>query len=357
MANMLYEMIGRMFSRAQMKSLGGMLDSAGVDFIPEAFAGIVVIICILASIAAYFVSISISPTRSFLFKVALLISADLTASSLAFFSAIAVLFSLIVAFGAICLIIYVILLLMADARKRQVEEVMPDFLSLSAANVRAGMTIDQAMWYAAKPEFGILSVEVATVAKRTFGGIPFNKAIDHLSERFNSKAVRRTVALIKQGIASGGQIADILERTADDSRQMRILRKEISASLLMYVIFIVFAGAIGTPFLFAISGKLVAIIEGVFTTLPTQSAGAAMGAGLSNFAMPTKPTVSSSDFFLFTILTSIVTAFFSAMIIGVISKGSKKDGVAYLPFLLIVSLVIFFVVNYFLDGFLANVSI
>ena len=73
--------------------------------------------------------------------------------------------------------------------------------------------------------------------------------------------------------------------------------------------------------------------------------------------MPSKPLVSSADFYLFTIITSIITAFFSAMIIGVISKGSKKDGVAYLPFLLIVSLTIFFVVNYFLEGFLTNISI
>ncbi|VVC02237.1 Type II secretion system (T2SS), protein F [uncultured archaeon] len=357
MANMAYEMIGRMFSRTQIRGLAGMLDSAGIDFIAEAFAGIVVIACVLASILAYFVSISVEPVRSLLFRVALLISSDLTVSSAAFFSAIAVLASVLAAAGCICLGVYVALLLMADSRRRKVEEVMPDFLSLSAANVRAGMTIDQAMWYAAKPEFGILSVEVSTVAKRTFGGVPFNKAIDHLAERFNSKPVRRTVALIKQGIASGGQIADILERTADDARQMRILRKEISASLLMYVIFIVFAGAIGTPFLFAISGNLVAIIEGVFLSMPASSGTAAASTGLSSFAMPSKPTVSSADFFIFTILTSIITAIFSSLIIGVISKGSKKDGVAYLPFLLIISLTIFFVVNYFLEGFLANVSI
>ena len=67
MANMLYEMIGRMFSRVQIKSLGGMLDAAGVDFVPEALAGIVVIICAVASVLAYFASISITPLRSFLF--------------------------------------------------------------------------------------------------------------------------------------------------------------------------------------------------------------------------------------------------------------------------------------------------
>ena len=82
-----------------------------------------------------------------------------------------------------------------------------------------------------------------------------------LSMRFDSKALRRSISLIKQGIASGGEMAQILERTAEDSRAMQILAKEIYASLLMYVIFIVFAAAIGTPFLFAVSTKLISILE------------------------------------------------------------------------------------------------
>ncbi|VVC00865.1 Type II secretion system (T2SS), protein F [uncultured archaeon] len=195
------------------------------------------------------------------------------------------------------------------------------------------------------------------MAKKTFGGVPFNQAIDYLGERFNSKPIRRAVALIKQGLASGGKLADILERTAEDSRQMMTLRKEIATSLLMYVIFIVFAGALGTPFLFAISGKLVAILEGVFATLPATS-GSSFAAGVQGpLVMPEKPTVSSSDFFLFTILSSIMTAIFSALIIGVISKGSKKDGVPYIPFLLVASMIIFFLASWLLEGFLSGIYV
>lgn len=234
---------------------------------------------------------------------------------------------------------------------------LPEFLSLSAANVRAGMTIDQAMWYAAKPEFGILSVEVATVAKKTFGGVPFNQAVDYLTERFSSKSLRRAVALIKQGIASGGQLADILERTAEDSQQMHILRKEISTSLLMYVIFIVFAGAIGAPFLFSISGRLIGILEGVFATLPSQPSSYAAAGLQGAIAIPSKPSISSADFFLFAIMSSIITAVFSSFIIGVISKGSKKDGVPYIPFLVAVSLGVLLLMGALLESFLSGISI
>ena len=122
------------------------------------------------------------------------------------------------------------------------------------------MTMDQAMWYAAKPEFGILSEEVSIVAKKTFGGVPFNQAIDYLSDRFNSRAIRRAVALIKQGLASGGQLADILERTAEDAPDARTAQGDRGIASHVRHIHSV-RGAIGTPFLFAISGKLMAIME------------------------------------------------------------------------------------------------
>lgn len=348
-------MVGRIFSREQTRQLGHMLEASGMDFVPEAFAGFVVILCALTSIITYLLFVGVAPLRSVLFKLAIMIDSSLVVSSPDFLTLFAALFSIALATGIVCLIAYVSLLLMADERRRRVEDVLPEFLSLSAANVRAGMTIDQAMWYAAKPEFGILSDEVSTVAKKAFGGVPFNLAIDQLTERFNSKAIRRTVALIKQGIASGGKLADILERTADDTRQMATLRKEIATSLIMYVIFIVFAGAIGTPFLFAISGKLVALIEGVFLNINLSDVSAAGYSG--SFIMPQKPLITSSEFFIFTVLCCIMTAIFSSLIIGVISKGSKKDGMAYLPFLLIGSLVIFFLMGFLLDTLLSNIYI
>ena len=355
MAIRIYESVGRIFSRSQTRNLGHLIESSGLDFIPEAFAGFIVILCMLTSVLSYLLLVGVAPLRSILFQLALMVAPNMAIASSDFMIMFTVFLSIVLSCGVICLTAYVSLLLMADERRRRVESVLPEFLSLSAANVRAGMTIDQAMWYAAKPEFGILSDEVATVAKKAFGGVPFNTAIDHLSERFNSKSVRRTVALIKQGIASGGKLADILEKTAEDTRQMAMLQKEIATSLIMYVIFIVFAGAIGTPFLFAISGKLVALIEGVFLNIDFSNISTSGYSG--SFIVPTKPLITSSEFFIFTVISCIITAIFSSLIIGVISKGSKKDGMIYLPVLLIGSLIIFFVMGFLLDTVLSSIYI
>ncbi|MCX6772660.1 MAG: type II secretion system F family protein [Candidatus Micrarchaeota archaeon] len=355
--NMFYEMIGRLFSRQQMRKLGLLLESSGVDYVPEAFAGLMVVFSIFGFVITYSLFSLVPQLRGFLFKMCLMGMESLTTTYPEFVLIVSVLFSLALSLSLIGMIIYVFLLLRADERRRRVEDVLPDFLSLAASNVRAGMTIDQALWYAAKPEFGLLSVEVSIVAKKSFGGVPFNQAIDYLTERFNSKLIRRSVALIKQGLASGGKLADILERTAEDARHMAALRKEISTSLLMYIIFIVFAGAIGTPFLFAVSGKLVGILETAFASaIPTTSAAGGSGAFAGSMITPSKPSISSADFFLFTVLCTIMTTVFSALIIGVISKGSKRDGVPYIPFLLAISLVLFFVISGALDAFLAGIT-
>jgi len=242
----------------------------------------------------------------------------------------------------------------ADSRRAKVEEVLPDFLLLAAANVRAGMTVDQALWYAAKPEFGTLSTEVQVVAKRTFGGEPFDKAIDHLSEHFNSKFVRRTVTLIKQGLSSGGQIAEILERTAKDVRDMQIIKRDIAASLLMYIIFLVFAASVGAPFLFSVSAKLIGLLEHVFAQIPDTSQVSAT-AGMS-FIQPQPPVITSSQFMLFVVVSTIVTAVCSALMIGIINKGNRMEGVRYIPPMLIASFVIFLIVSTLLDTFLSSMG-
>ena len=189
-----YEVIGRLFSRVQMKKLGSLLEAAGMDNVPEAFTGFVVMVCLLSSMLSYLLFTIIEPMRGFLFKLSLFVSEDATVSSLPFFTVLSVAALALSTTLLILLVTYVALLLKADSRRRSVEEVLPDFLSLSSANVRAGMTIDQAMWYAAKPEFGLFSREVELVAKRTFGGEPFAQTLDRLGSRFDSRQLKQFVS-------------------------------------------------------------------------------------------------------------------------------------------------------------------
>ncbi len=253
---------------------------------------------------------------------------------------------------AIAIIVYAYLLVQIDARKRELETVLPDFLQLAAANVRAGLPVEQALWRAATPEFGIFSKEVQIAMKRTFSGEPLSDSLSYLANRFNSKYLLRTVSVLKFGISSGGEIGEIMERTAADLRKMQILYKEASSSMIMYVIFISFAALIGAPFLFAVSYKLIATLGAVWAHIPIT--GDYSSFGLVSFS---PPKITADDFKMFAMISIMVTSIFASFILAVIRSGSMRDGLKLLPFFVIAGVGLLFIFIGVLNGLLSNLFI
>ena len=373
-----FEIIGRLVPREHIKLFVKMLKSAGIDVSPQYLLGTLIIMSVLVSLIFAILIYNVGYTNAFLFgstkvifeianQLGLQVNISETPGQVTFVAIMLlqdIISSIILGPLLVFLSIYTIIIMRADNRKQKVEEVLPDFLMLAAANVRAGMTIDKALWYAAKPEFGILSLEIELVSRRVFGGQPFDKAIDLLVERLDSRSVKRAVSLIKQGIASGGEIANILERTGDESRKMQTIRKEISTSLLMYIIFIVFASVVATPFLFAVSHQLLGSLETIMNELPDtdnlmgDSNMASQGGitGITTLFHFGKMPVNSEQFMLFAVIAITITAVFSSLIIGTIRHGTKIRGVKYIPFMLGVSYTIFFVSSILLTQLLQTIS-
>lgn len=261
--------------------------------------------------------------------------------------------SLIFSFLSIWTIAYVLLTLSIEQRTKSIEAVLPDFLMFVSSNVKSGMPLDQAIWYAAKPEFGLLSIEVKRIMKKSFGSQPLEDSLDELSRAFKSDLFNRTILLIKQAIATGAEVADVLDRTAQDARDSLLLRKEIEASLVLYEIFVLFASIVGTPFLFGVSTKLITILEKVFARLPPLSSQTQQFIAVVKPAAA--PLVTSAQFFWFTMGVLVVTSLFSSLIIGVIRTGSRNQGFKYFPAILILSLIVYHLVIGLLDTFFSSV--
>ncbi len=349
-----FESLGRMFSREQMRSFGRLIHSAGVLVSPEAFAGYLIATVLTATLFLSAVIFLLPSSQKFFLGAVSggLEGLMLPTILLKFITLLLVLvLSLVVVVFATYVVVTAILILMSETRKNAVEAVLPDFLTLIGANVRAGMTIDQAIWYAAKPEFGILSIEVRNVIKGAFSGESLNSALDKLNERFDSRVLERTISLIKQASLTGGEVAKILEMTASDARETAMLRKDIAASLLIYEIFVVFSAALGAPFLFAVVNKLLGILEKSFEFLPQTAV------QMSTYLKPSAPLVTSTDFFYFSLATIFITTLISSLIIGVVQTGSKNQGIKYFPFMLIVAYLVYFVVSSFLESFFAGMLI
>lgn len=211
-------------------------------------------------------------------------------------------------------VIQLSVILIADARAAEIEKVLPDALQLISANVRAGMTIDRAIWLAARPEFGVLEEELKRAGTNTIGGKTIKVALMEMAARIKSNLLEKTFRLVIEGIESGGELAHLLEETARNVRTVQSLRKEIKSSVTTYSIFIFFAAVLGAPALYAISLFFVEIMTKLWSPKVlggAQITGSSMGGGMLSRAGA--PTITSSQLFTFAVTSITLTTVFGSL--------------------------------------------
>lgn len=232
--------------------------------------------------------------------------------------------------------VYVFLDYKAYKRKVEIEAVLADFLQLTSANISAGMPIDRALWYAVRPKFGVLAKEIEEVAKATLTGEDLGKALTNFADKYDSIVLKRSINLLLEGMQGGGEIADLLNKIALDIQEIRIMKKEMAASVLTYVIFISFATAVISPMLFALSEQLLAVINKIVGSID-------MEPGTNSFFQIGGATLTTGDFTVFAVVMLIITSIFSSFIISTIRTGSMRKGLKLIFFFIISTMVIYYV--------------
>jgi len=229
-------------------------------------------------------------------------------------------------------------------RKVTIEEVLPDYLLLTSANIRSGMPIDKALWYAVRPRFGVLAKEIETVAKQTMSGEDLEVALQNFADKYDSMVLKRAVNLLVEGIQAGGEIGDLLNKISLNIQESQILKKEMAANVTSYAIFITFATVVGAPFLFGLSYQLLNVITKVMAEVNVPMSTSVMGMSIGSFHIG----ITQSDFRLFAILSLTVTSFFSSIIIATIRKGNVKAGLKYIPMFMIGTILLFLIASHFM---------
>ncbi len=235
-------------------------------------------------------------------------------------------------------------------RTKAVEAVFPDFLQLTSANISAGMPIDRALWYAVRPGFGVLAKEIESVAKNTMAGEDLSSALSNFANKYNSKIIQRSISLLLEGMAAGGELADLLNKVAMNIEETKLIKKEMASSVTTYVIFIIFATIIAAPVLFGLSTQLLVVIKAITGRLGStmSSSSSMMGFSFSGDAIKT------SDFRIFAYLMLGISAFSSACIVSIIRKGRVKEGLAQIPVFIIVALLIYTFASLLIGGMFSS---
>ncbi len=257
---------------------------------------------------------------------------------------------------------YILLISNADARAQEIEQIIPDVLQIISSNIRAGMTLENAIWSAARPEFGPLKDEIKRVSSDTFSGAPIQDSLTNMTKRIRSVILTRAVRLIVEGIKLGGEMSYLLEEVAEDIRAQFRLHREISTQTMMYSIFIVFAAVIAAPILFSVSVYYSDVNENILQkqaksqqsrALPAASGNSPGASQLKSVKLPgfssggaeNPNRIKASDVRTFALTCIGLTTFCAGLVIGVFRTGKALSGLKYAPILTLIGIGIFMGVN------------
>ncbi len=246
-------------------------------------------------------------------------------------------------------LIYFWLILKADSKGKFVENILPDVLQLMSSNLRAGYTTDKALLLSARPEFGPFEDEINLIGKEITTGKDIGESLLDTNKRIRSEKLKKTTMLIVSGLRSGGELASLLDQTAKNLRQEMMTDSKIRANVMMYVIFIFIAVCFGAPMLFGLSSFLVEVVtqtlEGI--DIPQETA-SQMPMSFSQINISTEFVINFSIIFL------AASSIFGSLIMGSISKGKEREGLKFMPLLLLVSLVLFFLIRFTIKNVLGG---
>jgi archaeal flagellar protein FlaJ len=246
----------------------------------------------------------------------------------------------------LCVSAYSFLVLRADGRGNFVESVLPDFLKLMSANLKAGLSVDRALMYAVRPEFGYFRDEIRLMAGRVVSGDSFEDALHKMGTRIRSESLHVTIDLIVQGMRSGGELSDALNRISDILADREYVKNEIRAGVQMYVTLIIFAIVVGTPLLFGISTFLVEVMDSMSNTIIGRvSSGGSAPPQVVAALSPSRMPFTIEAIRTFSVVSILSTSFLGSIIVGLINTGNWRRGLKYVPVFCTLSVGLFLAIN------------
>jgi flagellar protein FlaJ len=203
---------------------------------------------------------------------------------------------------------------------REIESRFPDFLHDIAGNVRAGMTLTQAVRATKGIDYGALSPAVRRMAIQIDWGVPFDQILERFAKD-KGPVIQRTVSTILESYKGGGMIAIVLDAIGKSVAEIDKLRKErvthvYSQIVTGYIIFFVFLG----------------VLVGMVAFL-VPSLGIVVSPELGAVMPPEQLAALYRDMFIALVL---IQGFFSGLAIGKMSEGRLIAGFKHSLLLVVV---------------------
>lgn len=224
-------------------------------------------------------------------------------------------------------------------RTKEIESKLADFLVLVSTNLKGGLSLEQSLWAAIRPEFGLLAEEMTIVSKRVMTGNDLAEALQEFILKYDSPSLQRNLMLIIGEVESGGKIVTVIDKVIDSLKRTKALKEEMSAATVSYMIFIGAVVVVIAPALFGLAFQLLQIILDFTRSLGTTIT----GTGAMSLPLNFNAEIDINNFKKFSVMALATISICSSMIISIIEKGDIRGGLKYIPAFTIASIILYFV--------------
>lgn len=251
----------------------------------------------------------------------------------------------------IVLMIYFYLNIKIYNRTKKLEDKLIDYFTLVSTNLKGGLSFEKSLWVSIKPEFGILAKEIGLVSKKVLTGNDLAEALTEFSYKYDSPILRRSMNLIIGEVETGGHIVDVIDKVIVNLRKTRLLKDEMAASTVTYMIFIGAIVIVISPALFALSAQLLKIIIKFTAELGQSMSGSSSVLPVSMGEVSLDP----QNFIVFSRLAIASIGVTSAFIISIIEKGDIKGGLKYVPLFTVTAIILYEIFRFVLGLVFSNI--
>ena len=242
-----------------------------------------------------------------------------------------------------------------EKRKTEMEQMLPDYLQITSANLRSGIALDRAMLLAARPEFKFLSEDIKEMNKRVFSGENFDEALKAFASRYRSYQLNHAIRMMLEALRYGGAMSDLLDQISKDLRNQQMIQKEVAGQMFMYSIFIAFAGLIAAPVLYGLTSQMISVTDTVWAGILQANPGGLPTTSIS-FLQPHPPKISTDTYFTFAIIAIAMITGFASLIMSAISTGRALRGLRYMPVFIGIGIVIFLIMRAVVSGLFTGIG-
>jgi flagellar protein FlaJ len=229
----------------------------------------------------------------------------------------------------LCLIIVLVpFVVFFETRSKKlwkIESSIPQFLkNLSILN-ETGLSLSESLRIMLRTERGALRPYIAKMYTDIVWGSSITQAFVRFANKVKINSLSRMVALITKASESSGDIRQVLDIAAQDTKTNIQLKKDKSTNMLIYVIIIYISFLVFLYVVYSLTA----------TFLPPMAKGAQAGGGgfIRNFNL---------DFYkVYFYHTALIQAFFSGLMAGVMGEGDFRAGLKHSVFMLTIAFLIF----------------